>query len=122
MYEAITTPRATPVVTPEQLASFARFDCPPQYDSLSPVVPDVDYQLLQTFIDAASDKVEELAATAMIAEGILLTFDFFPGQADPRQLLQYQLGYAYQTRAPWWWSGFRQRIQSSWCAVRCRRA
>lgn len=108
MFEQITTPRATPVVTPEQLAAFGRFDCPPQYDSTSPLVLDVDYELLQTFIDAASDVIEQLAATAMITERVLLTLDFFPGQADPRQLLQYQLGYAYDW-APWWWSGFQTK-------------
>jgi uncharacterized phiE125 gp8 family phage protein len=121
MFEKIVTPRATPVVTPEELASFGRFDCPEQYTSMSPVVVNPDYSLLQLFIEAASDKVEDLSATAMITETLLLTFDFFPGQKDPRQMYDYQLGYAYDW-APWWWFGFptkdsielvRRPVQSS---------
>ena len=99
MYQAITTPRTTPVVTPEQLAAFGRFDCPQS----SPVTE--DYTLLQTFIEAASDEVESLAAVAMVTEQVKETYDFFPGQADPRNLLNYQLGYGYN-QAPWWWYGF----------------
>jgi uncharacterized phiE125 gp8 family phage protein len=108
MYEAVTTPRSNPVVLPADLASFGRFDLPEQYSSLSPLVLNSDYTLLQTFIDAASDQVEQLAATAMISEGVVLTFDFFPGQQDPRQMLNYQLGYAYD-QAPWWWFGFQTK-------------
>ncbi|HLX83805.1 MAG TPA: head-tail connector protein [Terriglobales bacterium] len=105
MYEQIITPRSNPVVLPADLASFGRFDLPEQYTSLSPLVPNSDYTLLQTFIDAASDQVEQLAATAMITETMVLTFDFFPGQADPRQLYNYELGLFNQT--PWWWFGFQ---------------
>jgi hypothetical protein len=99
MYQSITTPRATPVITPEQLAAFGRFDCPQS----SPVT--VDYTLLQTFIEAASDEVESLAAVAMVTETVEETYDNFPGQTDPRNLLNYQLGYGYN-QAPWWWFGF----------------
>jgi uncharacterized phiE125 gp8 family phage protein len=121
VFEQITTQRLNPVITPADLASFARFDLPEQYTSTSPLVLNPDYTLLQTFIEAASDQVEQLAATAMITEGVLLTFDFFPGQADPRQMYNYQLGYAYD-QAPWWWYGFptkdsielvRRPVQSS---------
>jgi len=63
-----------------------------------------DYTLLQTFIEAASDTVEQLSATAMVTEQILLTFDFFPGQADPRQLLSVPVGLRYDW-APFWWAG-----------------
>ena len=93
MFEQVTTPRANPVILPADLASFARFDLPEQYTSTSPLVLNPDYTLLQTFIEAASDQIEQMAATAMITEGLLLTFDFFPGQQDPRQALNYELGF-----------------------------
>ena len=64
-----------------------------------------DYALLQEMIEAATDAVETLAAVACINEEMLLTFDFFPGQQDPRQLYNYQIGYAYDW-TPWWWYGF----------------
>jgi len=99
MYEKIITPRTTPVVTPEQLAAFGRFDVPQS----SPV--SADYQLLETFIEAATDQVETLAATACLNEQIQLTFDYFPGQQDPRNQLDFELSYAYNT-TPWWWFGF----------------
>lgn len=105
MFEKILTPRATPVITPEQLASFARFDLPTQYDTSSPPNVTEDYQFLLDSIEAATDHVETLAAQACITEELLLTFDFFPGQQDPRQLYNYQLGYAYDW-TPWWWFGF----------------
>lgn len=104
MYQAITTPRAVPVVLPEDLASFGRFDCPEQYTSTSPLVTNPDYTLLQTFIEAATDQIEIMAQTAMITESIVETYDFFPGTQDPRQLLDYQLSYAYDW-APFWWYG-----------------
>jgi uncharacterized phiE125 gp8 family phage protein len=91
-----------------QLASFGRFDLPEQYISSSPQVDNPDYDMLVLFIEAASDQVEQLAATAMITEQLTLTFDFFPGQQDPRQMLNYQLGYAYD-QAPWWWFGFQTK-------------
>jgi hypothetical protein len=105
MYQQILTPRATPVVTPEQLAAFGRFDVPDQYDMSSPPNVTDDYALLEEMIEAATDAVETLAAVACISEEILLTFDFFPGQQDPRQLYNYQIGYAYDW-TPWWWYGF----------------
>jgi hypothetical protein len=46
-----------------------------------------------------------MAAVSCISQEILLTFDFFPGQQDPRQLYNYQIGYAYDW-TPWWWYGF----------------
>jgi hypothetical protein len=102
MYQDIVTPRATAVVTPEQLASFGRFDVPQS----SPVSQ--DYLLLETFIAAATDEVETLAAVACLTEEIIETYDFFPGQQDPRTLLNYQMGYAYDW-APWWWYGFQTK-------------
>ena len=65
----------------------------------------MDYSLLQEMIEAATDAVETIAAVACISENMLLTFDFFPGQQDPRQLYNYQIGYAYDW-TPWWWYGF----------------
>jgi hypothetical protein len=101
MYEQIVTDRAVPVVTPEQLSSFGRFDMPQQYvDGSSQPYTD-DYQLLLTFIEAATDEIESTAATACINEQILLTFDYFPGQADPRQEAS-ALSYAYATNLNWY--------------------
>ena len=99
MYEKILTPRTTPVITPEQLAAFGRFDVPQS----SPV--SADYQLLETFIEAATDEIETMAAQACLNEEILLTFDYFPNQQDPRNFLNYELSYAYNI-TPWWWFGF----------------
>src|SRR5258708_15561659 len=107
MFEKILTPRATPVVTPEQLAAFARFDLPTQFDTASPPNVTEDYQLLRDYIEAATDHVETIAAVACITEEMLLTFDFFPGHQDPRQMLNYQLGQA--NLLPWWWLGFPTR-------------
>jgi hypothetical protein len=101
MYEQILTARAVPVITPEQLAAFGRFDVPES----SPMSQ--DYQLLELFIAAATDQVESMAAQACLNEQILLTFDFFPNQQDPRNFLNYQLSYAYNI-TPWWWFGFPQ--------------
>jgi uncharacterized phiE125 gp8 family phage protein len=98
MFEQIVTPRATSVVTPEQVASFGRFDCP----SNSPL--DADYTMLQLMIEAATDQIEVMSATAMINETILLTLDFFPGTQDPRNLLDYQMGRAYEWMI-WYWQG-----------------
>lgn len=106
MYEKILTPRSQPVVTPEQLASFGRFDLPQKYVyGSSPAVYTDDYQLLLTMIEAATDEVETMAATACLNEQVLLTFDFFPGQQDPRNYLYNELAYAI-TATPWWWFGF----------------
>lgn len=104
MYEKILTPRAQPVVTPFQLAAFGRFDPPQMYvDGTSPAVYTDDYQLLLDFIEAATDEVESMAAQSCLNEQVLLTFDFFPGQADPRQEML-ALSYAYLTNL--WWYGF----------------
>jgi hypothetical protein len=102
MYEQIITPRSTPVVTPEQLSSFGRFDLPQKYQyGSSPAVLTDDYQMLLTMIDAATDEVESMAATACLNEQVLLTFDWFPGQADPRQEFM-ALNYAYMTNLFWY--------------------
>ena len=108
MYQEIVTPRTSAVVTPEQLAAFGRFDCPEQYSSTSPLTVNVDYELVQTFIEAATDQVESLAAVACLTEEVLETYDYFPGQSDPRALLSYQLSYSYDL-LPWWWFGFQQK-------------
>lgn len=106
MYQKIVTPRANPVVTPEQVAAFGRFECPQQYVSVSsPLVTTAEYSLLETMIDAATDQVETMAATACLAEQVLLTLDFFPNTQDPRNFLQYELTYAFAI-TPWWWWGF----------------
>ena len=121
MFEQVLVPRANPVVLPEDLAAFARFDCPEQYSSVSPLVLNPDYTLLQLFIEAASDQVEILSATAMITETLLLTLDFFPGTQDPRALLDYQMGNSYAWMI-WYWQGLwtkdsiefiRRPVQSS---------
>ncbi len=104
MYEQILTSRTQPVITPEQLAAFGRFDVPQKYVyGSSPAVYTDDYQLLLTMIEASTDEVESMAATACLNEQVLLTFDFFPGQADPRQEML-ALNYAYVTNL--WWYGF----------------
>jgi hypothetical protein len=101
MYEKVITPRANPVCTPEQLAAFGNFDCPVQFDGCSPPNVTADYALIQTFIEAATDQVETLAATATTAQQILLTFDLFPNQMDPRVVCDYLL-YSYDWVALWW--------------------
>jgi hypothetical protein len=106
MYEKIITKRVNPVVTVPQLAAFGRFDVPQHYvTGSSPQVETDDWALLETFIEAATDEIENTAATACLNEEILLTFDFFPGQQDPRSLLNYELSYAFNV-TPWWWYGF----------------
>jgi hypothetical protein len=103
MYEKVVTPRSQPVVTPSQLASFGRFDLPQQYVYGSTTQLTDDYQMLLTYIEAATDEVESMAAQACLNEQMLLTFDYFPGQADPRQEMM-ALNYAYATNL--WWYGF----------------
>jgi hypothetical protein len=105
MYEQLLVPRSSPVVTPEQLASFSRFDLPVQYSTSSPPLLTADYQMILTMIEAASDAVSQLAGVSMCQETWLLTFDFFPGTQDPRQLYNYQLGWGYSW-VPFWWYGF----------------
>jgi hypothetical protein len=108
MYEKIITPRSAPVVSVAQLCAFGRFDVPQQYVSgSSPQVETDDYALLELFIEAATDEVETTAAQACLNEQVLLTYDFFPNQQDPRNFLNYQLSYAYNI-TPWWWFGFPQ--------------
>jgi hypothetical protein len=101
MYQQIVTPRTEPVVTPSQLASFGRFDLPPQF--VTGPCPD-DYGMLEIMIEAATDEVESMAAQACLNEQILETYDFFPGQQDPRNMF-FGLSYTYTTN-PWWWYGF----------------
>jgi len=104
LFEQLVSPRTNPAVTPEELASFARFDCPAQFDTASPPNVTADYQAILDYIDAATDTVEQLTARATTSQRWLLTLDFFPGQQDPRQLLNYQMGYAYDW-TPFWWFG-----------------
>jgi hypothetical protein len=104
MFEQLITPRVNPVVLPADLASFGRFDLPVQYDPSPPTVSS-DYALIQTFIDAASDAVEQMVGGSCCSQQWLITFDFFPGTQDPRQLYNYQLGWAYNW-IPLWWYGF----------------
>jgi hypothetical protein len=103
MYELIQTPRSQPVITPEQLSAFGRFDLPQKYVyGSSPAVYTDDYALLLLMIEAATDEVETMAATACLNEQVLLTFDCFPGQQDPRY-------HIYHANSPWWWHGFRTK-------------
>src|ERR1700729_2353951 len=108
MYEQLLVPRSSPVVTPEQLASFSRFDLPTQYDTSSPPSLSTDYQMILTFIDAASDAVEQMAAVSCCQETWMWTLDCFPGTADPRQLYNYQLSWGYNW-IPFSWGGFPVR-------------
>jgi uncharacterized phiE125 gp8 family phage protein len=104
MFEQLVTPRANPVLTPEDLAAFGRWDVPTQYDSSSPPLVTPEYALILEYIESATDYIEQMAAVATTSQRWLLTLDFFPGQQDPRQLLNYQLGYAYDW-TPFWWFG-----------------
>jgi hypothetical protein len=106
MFQKVVTPAANPVITPQRLAAFGRFDVPQQYvTGSSPQVQTDDYSLLQVFIQAATDQVEILAQTACLMEQVYVTFDFFPNSEDPRNFMNYQLSYAYNV-TPWWWYGF----------------
>ncbi len=104
MYQKVITQRTQPVVTPAQLASFGRFDLPLQYVAgSSPLVLTDDYAMLLVYIEAATDEVESMAAQACLNEQIVETYDYFPGQSDPRQEML-ALNYAYLTNL--WWYGF----------------
>ena len=105
MYQDVLVPRENPVITPEQLAVFGHFDCPEQYvPNSSPQTTSLQYALLETFIEAATDQVETLAQYAALTEQLVVTFDFFPNTSDPRQFYQFQL--AMEIAAPYWWFGF----------------
>jgi hypothetical protein len=104
LYQKILVPRANPVVTPEELAAFSRFDLPLQFDTASPPNVTADYALIPSFIEAASDQVEQMTARALITERIVETYDYFPGTQDPRNMLSmYQLSNAYNAPPFWWW-------------------
>lgn len=106
MYQKVISPNSNPVLTPEQLASFGRFDLPEQYvANSSPQVQTADYTWIQTMIAAATDQVETIAQTACQSEQVLFTLDFFPNTQDPRNMLQYELSYSYAV-TPWWWFGY----------------
>lgn len=106
MFEQILTNRQTPVVTVNQLCNFARVDVPQQYvTGSSPAVLTDDWNMHELFIEAATDTIESMAAQACLNEQVLLTFDFFPGQSDPRNYLFNEFAYAI-TATPWWWYGF----------------
>ena len=99
MYQLIITARSMPVVTVEQQCAFSRIDVPQS----SPISE--DYLLFETFIDAATDQVETIAAVATTNQTVFETYDIFPDQQDPRLMYDYQLSYAYNW-TPWWWFGF----------------
>jgi len=106
MYRQVITPRLQPAVSVPEQCLFSHIDVPGQYTADSPPVISDDWALIESFIDAASDQVETFADTALLAEQIMETYDFFPGTQDPRNMLGfYQLGYAYNA-PPWWWFGF----------------
>lgn len=84
MYTQILTPRQAEVITIPQLCDFARVDTPAQYLTTSPVTVNPTWTTYQLFIDAATDTVESIAATACLYEQILETYDCFPGQQDTR--------------------------------------
>jgi hypothetical protein len=97
MYQRILTPRSGPIVTITQLCNFARVDVPEAGSD--------DEDTIITFIAAATDTVEIAAATACFNEQMLETYDYFPGQQDPRNYLYSELNYAF-TATPYWWYGF----------------
>lgn len=104
MYQKVITASQILPVTPGQVAAFGRFTCPQVYvTGSSPAVYTDEYQLLLTFIQAATNEVETMAATACLNEQILETYDYFPGQQDPRT--EFDLTYQFTTN-PWWWYGF----------------
>jgi hypothetical protein len=106
MYQQILQPRSGPIVTIPQLCNFARVDVPEQFVSgSSPQTLTDDWDTMQLFIDAATDTVEIMAATACLNEQVLETYDYFPGQQDPRNYLYSELNYAF-TATPYWWYGF----------------
>lgn len=106
MIQKIITPRTAPVITPERLAAFGRFDVPQKYvTGSSPAVQTDDYTLLQVFIDAATEQVETMAQWACMTEQVYFTLDFFPNTQDPRNFLQYELSYSFAI-TPWWWWGY----------------
>jgi len=97
MFQQIITPRQASVVTVNALCDFARVDVPGDYTGAENV---------QLYIDAATDTVEDMAAIACLNEQILETYDFFPAQGDPRNILNYQQNVDYYTATPWWYWGF----------------
>jgi hypothetical protein len=108
MYQQIVTPRTAPVISVPQLCNFARVDVPQQYvTGASPQTETPDWSMYELFISAATDEIESMAATACLQEQVLETYDYFPGQGDPRNILNYQLNLNYTyTATPWWWWGF----------------
>lgn len=105
MYQKVLQSAANPVVSPQRLAAFGRFDLPEQYVSgSSPAVTTDDYALLLTFIQASTEEVEKLAQWAILTEQVVETADFYPNTQDPRQQMQYQLSYAYNV-TPFSWFG-----------------
>ena len=94
MFQQILQRRAQPIITPQQLAAFGRFDLPEQFVfGSSPAVLTDEWELLLTFISAATDEVEEMAATACLTEQVLEVYDVFPGQEDRHR--EYSLFYQY---------------------------
>jgi hypothetical protein len=107
MYQMTIQPRQASVVSVPQLCNFARVDVPQQYvTGMSPQTLTDEWANTQLFIDAATDTVENMAATACLTEQILETYDCFPGQGDPRNMLNYQQNVDYYTATPWWYWGF----------------
>jgi hypothetical protein len=80
VFQEILQRRAQPIVTPQQLAVFGRFNLPQQfvYNS-SPAVLTDKWEMLLMFIDAATDEVEHMAQTACLNEQVLEVFNCFPG-------------------------------------------
>jgi hypothetical protein len=83
MFQQILTRRATPIITPQQLAAFGIFDLPEQYVfGSSPAVYTEEWQLLLDFIESATDEVEHIAQTACLNETVVETHNCFPGQGN----------------------------------------
>lgn len=101
MFQQILTRRSMPVITPEALSVFGRWDLPQQFvPGSSPAVFTEEYQELLDFISAATDEVETLAATACLNEQILETYNYFPGHNDAHR--EFGLEFRYET-FPWFY-------------------
>jgi hypothetical protein len=101
MFQQIVTRREQPIITPQQLSVFGRFDLPQQFVlGSSPAVLTDEWDQILMFIEAATDEVEEMAATACLTEQVLETYNCFPDQDDPR--FAFNLFYQYVT-APWFY-------------------
>lgn len=80
MFQQILQRRSQPIVTPQQLAVFGKFNLPQQFVfGSSPAVLSDKWEMLLMYIDAATDEVEHMAQTACLNETVLEVHNCFPG-------------------------------------------